>query len=173
MVEINSDSEDLKGACDRLVDYVGRPAGFLSQIGKYQVQRFKSSFDANQAPTGENWTPLAASTLASKRNRKLLVESAGRIPGSLYSLVNGDSLEVGYNHPLAVIHHSGFKGRRVPQRQQALFSAGVVRPNKKGMKGGGQGRSLPPRPLIGYTDTDVQEWQELLEEGAGEAWNDV
>lgn len=129
----------------------------------YQAGRFRATFDQNKAPTGEDWVPLAASTLERKSNRKLLVESAGRIPGSLYWSVRGSVLEVGYSHPLAIFHHSGTTARRLPANP-ALFRVGGVTPTQ------GKSKGLPARPLIGFTDADLKEWERIIEEDAQGSW---
>lgn len=153
------------------MNYVSSPAGFLSKIGAYQARRFNLSFNRNQTPLGVDWAPLAANTLARKRNRKVLVESAGRIPGSLYWSVRGDTLGVGYSHPLAIIHHYG---ATIPARQivaknkQALFWAGAAHPVKEVNI---PASVLPARPLVGYTEFDAIEWNRIFEEGAQEAWD--
>lgn len=54
-------------------------SGAFAQIGMMGSRRLQSSFNSDSDPYGGGWTGLAPSTLAKKRNPKMLQESGGMI----------------------------------------------------------------------------------------------
>lgn len=125
----------------------------LHGIGSYQERRLAHAFERNQAPDGTPWHPLSTKTLKRKKNPKMLVETIGRIPASLFYEVNNGNLTVGYGDKLAAIHHEGTIGQRgVSNSDRRLF--GAVNPSRRG-------GNLPARPLIGFTDEDVRKWESI------------
>ena len=158
------DIQRLRDRFDQLAALVINPTPALNAIGAYQDRRFQQSFDANQTPQGEPWPPLAPSTIAQKRNRKILVETIGRIPASRFFEVQGSSVTVGYGDPLAAIHNAGATippQTIVPRDREALFWPGARNPVRRVNI---PQRTIPARGLIGFTPADVREWSAIVED---------
>ena len=154
--------DEFTAAMSRLAAKTRNLKPTLSAIGAYQDRRYQQSFDANQAPDGEPWTPLSESTLAQKQNPKALVEEIGRIPGSRFYEATNTSVEVGYGDPLAALHNDGFTipARTViPKNRQALYFAGARHPFKRANI---PETNVPARRLIGFTEQDVKEWENIV-----------
>lgn len=153
-------------AIANLEQFLAVPTNALKRIGAYQERQFQKAFDANRTPEGNPWPPLAASTKLAKRNPKMLVERVGRIPGSLFWELQGDSVVVGYADPLANLHDAGGKSsphRIVPKTKKALYWKGAKHPVRSVNH---PGSVLPARRLVGYSPADVAEWQAIIEEEA-------
>ena len=160
----NNDLTELTQALSRLAQRTQNLKPTLSAIAAYQERQFQKAFDENRSPEGVPWVPLAESTLAQKQNTKPLVETIGRIPGSRFSQVTNNKIEVGYGDPLAVIHDQGatIPARTiVPKNRQALFWAGARHPVKRVNI---PAATIPARPLIGFSEADVKEWQLIVED---------
>ncbi|MGL4629800.1 MAG: phage virion morphogenesis protein [Leadbetterella sp.] len=158
----NNDITALTQALSRLAQRTSNLKPTLSAIAQYQERHYQQSYDANRAPDNTPWQPLAESTLAQKRNPKMLVEEIGRIPGSRFSEATNNRVIVGYGDPLAAIHDMGatIPARTVvPKNKQALYWAGLSRPVRKARI---PETKIPARPLIGYTEENVQEWREII-----------
>ena len=163
-IEIKVDDNELQASFNRLIAAVGNPAPALRALGAYQERQYQKAFSQNRSPTGQPWAPLAASTIARKRNSKMLVETVGRIPSSLFYQVRGDTVEVGYGDPLAAVHHFGstIRAQRiVPKNKKALYWAGAAHPVKSVNR---PQYKIPARPLIGYSQADVAGWRGIIEE---------
>jgi phage virion morphogenesis protein len=168
----NNDLSQLTQALSRLAKRTSNLKPTLSAIAAYHERQLQKAFDANRTPEGEPWQPLAASTIANKRNTKPLVEEIGRIPGSRFSEVQNNSAVIGYGDPLAALHDSGYTipARTViPKNRQALYWAGARHPvrlvNIPKTK-------VPKRGLIGYSEADIKEWTAIAEDDlAGEFGN--
>lgn len=162
-----STEQDIQRLRDRFQELASRaisPEPVLNAIGAYQDRRFQQSFDANQTPEGEPWPPLAPSTLARKRNNKMLVEGIGRIPASRFFEVQAGKVIVGYGDPLAIIHDQGAEipaVEIVPREREALFWPGARHPVRRVTI---PPRTLPARGLVGFTSEDVQEWIAIAED---------
>lgn len=165
----NDDIQDLTSALRRLAARTSNLKPVLSAIAAYQERRYQQSFDANKAPDGTPWAPLAESTKAQKRNPKPLTEDNRRIPGSRFSEVQGNSAIIGYGDPLAALHDQGFDippRTVVPKNRKALFWAGARHPVKRVNI---PATNVPARGLIGYSQQDIREWTAITEdEIAGE-----
>lgn len=160
----NNDLTELTQALSRLAQRTGNLKPTLSAIASFQERHYQQSFDANRTPEGRPWTPLAASTLAQKRNTKPLVETIGRIPGSRFSEVQGNSAIIGYGDPLAALHDSGYTipaRTIVPKDRQALYWAGARHPVKRVNI---PQTKVPARGLIGYNEENVKEWVAIAED---------
>lgn len=136
----------------------------LTDIAQYQERQYQKAFDANRSPDGIPWQPLAPSTLAQKRNPKMLVESVGRIPGSRFSEVTNNKIVVGYGDPLAAIHDQGATIPErvvVPKNRKALYWANAPYPVKRVRI---PATRLPARPLIGFSEQNIQEWTAIVQD---------
>jgi len=143
----------------------------LHEIGAYQQRQLAIAFDRERDPeTGAPWPPLAPSTQKQKRNKKMLVETIGRIPSSLFYKVEGRSIIVGYGDPLAMVHHFGAttKPRIIrPKRARALYWVGANHPVKFVNH---PGSVLPARPLVGASKRDREEWVIIGQEKLRKVW---
>ena len=160
----NNDLSEFTKALTRLAKRTSNLKPVLSAIAQYQERQLQKAFDENRSPEGEPWQPLAESTLRSKRNPKMLVEENGRIPSSRFSEVRGNKIIVGYGDPLAVLHNDGFTipaRTIVPKNKQALYWAGARYPVKRVNI---PETKVPARKLIGYSDSDLQEWRAIVED---------
>lgn len=160
----NNDLTELTQSLSRLAQRTSNLKPTLSAIASYQERQYQIAFDANRTPEGEPWQPLAASTIANKRNTKPLVEAIGRIPGSRFSEVQNNSAVIGYGDPLAALHDSGYTipaRTIVPKNRQALYWAGARYPVKRVNI---PQTKVPARGLIGYSEADVKEWVAIVED---------
>jgi phage gpG-like protein len=174
---------NLNEAIARITQFLNHPKSALLRIGSYQERVYQQAFDAEQDPaTGNLWAPLSKATLKRKRNRKILVETIGRIPASLFFKANSDrSVAVGYGDKLAAIHHQGATIHRYPRSQYAYFnvsksgSSRFTKQSKANFKQavtiGEHTVVLPARPLIGYSSRDVQEWEDIFREETSKLWH--
>lgn len=168
----NTDLSALTQALSRLAQRTSNLKPTLSAIAAYQERQWQIAFDANRTPGGTPWQPLAASTLAQKRNTKMLVEEIGRIPGSRFSEVQNNSAVIGYGDPLAALHDSGYTipaRTIVPKNRQALYWAGASRPVRRANI---PATTVPARGLIGYSEADIKEWQAIVETDLAGEFND-
>ena len=94
--------------------------------------------------------PLAASTLARKRNRKILTETT-RLRGSMAYRASSDQLEVGTNVVYGAIHQlgGGAHGRKGAWDFLAEIGSKYV-------------QDIPARPYLGLNDDDEHEILALL-----------
>jgi phage virion morphogenesis protein len=160
----DNDLSQLTQALSRLAKRTSDLKPTLSAIAAYQEREYQKAFEANRTPEGEPWQPLAASTIANKRNTKPLVEAIGRIPGSRFSEVQNNSAVIGYGDPLAALHDSGYTipARTViPKNRQALYWAGARHPVKRVNI---PETKVPARGLIGYSTENIQAWVEIAED---------
>lgn len=123
------------------------------------LQRFRDEVD----PDGNPWAPLAESTLATKRNPKILVEDIGRIPRS--SFIDVERGVTGFTDPLAAIHNNGAEIPAVtiiPRRADALFLRSERRFAQRVNK---PPQTLPARPFVGLTQEDIRVIVRILRRG--------
>jgi phage virion morphogenesis protein len=156
------DTTQLNALLSQLIANMGNTKRALSRIGAYQERQLRKAFDENRSPDGKPWTPLSPNTIARKKNPKMLVETVGRIPASRFYEATNLTLVVGYGDRLAAIHHSGanIPGRVVvPKNKRALYWAGARHPVKRVNI---PPSKLPARPLVGFTPSDVEQWEGIL-----------
>jgi|GEM_PF-4466983 len=159
--------EKLKRSLVALSRLIESPKPILNRIGAYQQERLKTAFERGVNPeTAQPWPSLSPSTIANKKanKNKPLIESEGRIPKSLFYRVRGRAVEVGYEHPLAAIHHVGatLPARTViPKSKRALYWAGAPYPVARARV---PASTLPARPLVGFSPQDVEAWKDIAQD---------
>ncbi|MDX2008261.1 MAG: phage virion morphogenesis protein [Meiothermus sp.] len=152
-VRITGDLNRLKGAARRLS--TPRLNRVAAQAGEALVSSTVQRFDAQQAPDGTPWQPLAASTVAPRARdftksgrirkpaerrmlgRKILIQSA-RLRNSISHRRDGTRVAVGTNVRYARIHQLG------------------------GMAGRGRKVQIPARPYLGVSEADRAEIRRIL-----------
>ena len=127
-----------------------RPA--LMEIGEHLQGSVEQRFRDETDPSGKDWEPLTAFTLANKRTSSILTESGGSgLRSSIHYSVSNDELVQGSNKIYAAIHQFG----------------GIIRAKSGGAlaigKSGGKGEfalvrqvSIPARPYLGLSADDCR-----------------
>ena len=158
----------------------------MRDAGEYFVRRTDARFDAEQAPGGAHWAPLAAATRKRKRGSKILTERA-RLRGSFSYRAQADGLEFGTSVIYAAIHQFGgsiergaysstarlrtdAKGnllRQVDDQGKATHRAIFAKDSHKRARSvryttEGFSIHIPARPFLGVDDEDGAELQQIL-----------
>ena len=72
-------NENIDAALQQLIDDIAHPQPALKEVGEYLDLAHRLRWDAQQAPDGSSWEPLAPATLARKQQRNqptdILVQS--------------------------------------------------------------------------------------------------
>lgn len=103
-LKVSSDS--ISSAFSKLTQRTSDPRPALRSVGEFLLLRTQERFDSEVDPEGKSWAPLAASTLRSKRNRKILTESTA-LRRSIVYRVSDAGVEIGTNIDYASIHQFG------------------------------------------------------------------
>lgn len=103
-LKVSSDS--ISAAFSKLTNRTSDPRPALRSVGEFLLLRTQERFDSEVDPEGKSWAPLAASTLRSKRNRKILTESTA-LRRSIVYRVSDAGVEIGTNIDYASIHQFG------------------------------------------------------------------
>lgn len=158
-MEFRSNAIALNNELERLAVTISEPAPALQQIADMMRSRFASSLERGISPDGIPHPPLKSPRRSNRRG--------GSIAGTLFSAVQGNRVEVGYEHDLAIIYHQGSQipaRKVVPKNKQALFWAGAKHPVKSVQI---PTVVIPPRPLVGYTEADVSQMENLMSQNWG------
>jgi phage virion morphogenesis protein len=154
-------------ALQALIDRVGAPIGFLSDIGDDLVDSAKARI-ANQtgAPDGTPWAPLSPRTLKRKKGTRILYER-GHLFGSIRKEATDDQVAIGSPTVYAAIHQLGGTiqkqagsryavGRRFARREQPGGADRAI---------GAHTITIPARPYLGVSAADeslilskVEDW---------------
>jgi len=141
----------------------------MKNIGEYVTNETQDRFKNEKDPDGNSWQPLKPSTLARKKNPKILQEQGGKggLLGSINYRAAKTQVTIGTNKPYAAIHQFGGK-----------TSAHIIRPKKgKALKWIGAdgmaffakevrhpGSKIPARPFLGVNASDEQEIFTILQD---------
>ena len=90
----------------------------MADIGEYMQRRIDDGFRHERDPYGQNWAPLAASTLKQKTRQKRILkilQSRGTMRGTLTYQAGRDRVIVGFNVFYADFHQRGTQ--RMVKRQ--------------------------------------------------------
>ena len=90
----------------------------MADIGEYMQRRIDDGFRHQVDPFGQNWAPLATSTLKQKTRQKRILkilQSRGTMRGTLTYQPKGDRVKIGFNVFWAQFHQYGTK--RMVKRQ--------------------------------------------------------
>jgi len=156
-ISIDVDDEEIQSSIDQLIHRLGDLRSVFSSIGEYMVRSTEDRFQTQQTPEGQPWAPLSASTLAQKKNSKILTET-GRLRGSIVYQVIANKVVVGANVKYAQFHQLGTKPYVIlPQKKKALYWKGARHPVRKVNHPG-----LPPRPFLGVSEADRAEISAII-----------
>lgn len=123
MLDVVVDDSAIGKALEGLVERLGDLTTPLLDIAEYLHQSTDDRFRKQVAPDGTPWAPLAPSTLAAKRSKRILRDS-GNLQDTLRSNVSSDELEFGTDRPYGAIHQLGGKIEHAARSQQVYFRQG-------------------------------------------------
>ncbi len=151
-VEVKVDDAELNAAFGLLIQHLGDLRPVMASIGEYMIRGTDDRFRDQRSPDGAAWAPLAASTLARKKNSKILTET-GRLRGSVTYQATATSVVVGTNVQYARYHQFGTAPYIIrPRQKKALYWPGAAHPVKQANHPG-----LRSRPFLGVSPQDSQE----------------
>lgn len=153
-MQFKSNGKQITNGLERTAIAISNPTPALQQIGDMMRKHFASSLQQGIAPDGTPHPPLKSPRRSNRRG--------GSIAGTLFSRLQGGSVEIGYEHDLAIAYHQGSRipaRKIVPKKQQALFWAGARHPVKSVQI---PEVVIPARPLVGYSEADVAAMEDVL-----------
>jgi len=117
IINITYDDQAVKDRLKRLAQVAGDISPALTEIGEHLIRSHQQRFADGVDPEGNDWEPLAESTLARKKKNadKVLIEH-GDLMGSLHYNNNGHELEFGTNLIYGATHQFGREGDGIPAR---------------------------------------------------------
>lgn len=117
-ISIKINDTDVQAVFARAIARLEDLTPMMGNIGEYLQRRVDDGFRYERDPYGQNWAPLAASTLKAKvRNKRILkiLQSRGTMRGTLTYQAGRDRVVIGFNTYTAQYHQYGTK--RMPKRQ--------------------------------------------------------
>jgi len=151
------DDREVRSMLEQLIAKTENLTPALKNIGEYLTTSNKERFERGVDPDGQAWAPLAASTLAAKRDQRILFNKGER-DGLFNSIIwqlsgDGQTVIVGTDKPYAAYLHFGTSPYTIrPKNKKALHWPGAAHPvnqvNHPGLK---------PRPFLGISSADEEE----------------
>jgi hypothetical protein len=92
------------------------------------------------------------------------------LPSTLFVVISGSSISVSYDSPIAAIQHRGAKippRTIIPKNRKALYWVGASHPVSKVNQ---PAYTIPARPLVGYSQTDINRFKDLIFKGIADHW---
>ena len=135
-IEYRIDSSELRIRTDVLARRISTLGDVLRASAEDVALSVRERYDAQQAPDGTSWQPLAASTLERKRDGRILVDGdvlRKSITVRAATRSGNPSLRMGSNLVYARIHQLGGKAGR------------------------GLSVMIPARPYLGYSEEDLKD----------------
>lgn len=165
-VESRIDDADVMALLGRLAAKGENLRPVMAAFGDYLIKETVDRFDAQRDPDGVPWAPLSPFTLATKKNDRILTESAD-LRHSFSRKAGKVSMRMGTDRPYAAAHQWGLKQalaigshrRRVKSRDQEGVASGVAF-----VKAHVRHVDMPERAFLGYTDADKAELTEITKE---------
>jgi hypothetical protein len=156
-------------ALDRLEAFANSPSGVLEDFALYAKDQHTKAMQNRFDPiTGKPWAPLKPSTIA---QRKVTKRPNQTILSTLYTEVRGNSMEIGYNSPIAAFQHFGVSVPArtiVPKNKKALYWVGAAHPVGRVNQ---PAFTVPARPRIGYSQADLQHLDKLIAQKIQAIWD--
>lgn len=168
MLNVELDDSRTGAALTELMGRLGYLTTPLLDIAEYLHQSTDDRFRRQVAPDGSPWAPLAPSTLAKKKDGRILRET-GALQDTLRHSVSNNELAFGTDRPYGAIHQFGGKIEHAARSQQVYFRQG-----KDGLVGnrfvkkhqsnfsqwvtrGVHSTDIPGRPYLGLSSEDGKE----------------
>ena len=128
----------------------------MAAFGDHLIKETRGRFESQKDPDGKAWAPLAASTLAMKKNNSILTESTD-LRNSFSRLARKASVKMGSDRPYAAVHQLGLKDtlkikahrRRVKSRDIKGKASGVAFVGAHERK-----VDIKAREFLGFADHD-------------------
>lgn len=135
MIKITLNHTQAVNSLQKIANQLEQPRRLYGILGETLKKIHTARFKAEQDPDGNNWKPLAGSTLALKRKRgkstKILRQDGYLADKTAYNITN-DNVEFGSQEVYARLHQFG------------------------GNAGRGNKVAIPARPWLGVGDKDEQ-----------------
>jgi phage virion morphogenesis protein len=125
IVSIEYEGEAVRQMLNELTGRIGNLYSPMANIGEYLLMATDDRFEQEVDPDGVPWQPNSPSILAFKRENKRILkilQSTGRLRGSITYLADETSVAVGTNIGYAPDHQLGLNG--MAQRSFLGISAG-------------------------------------------------
>ena len=135
-IEYAIDVSELRIRTDVLARRISTVGRVLKGVRQDMRLSVRERWDREESPDGAPWAPLAAATLARKKDARILIEGdvlRKSITVRLSALKTNPSLRMGSNLVYARIHQLGGKAGR------------------------GRSVTIPARPYLGYSEADRQD----------------
>lgn len=145
------DSERALDALRRALAVTGNPQRLLADIGQGLLNSTHMRFREQVAPDGSPWQPLSPSYRRVKsKNANRILWLNGYLGNNIVTQVEGNSVLVGTNNPVAIFHQLGTRPYTIsPKNGKALSWPGGPGPRKSVNHPG-----LPAREFLGASDDD-------------------
>ena len=131
---IDFETDHLKLALATVRDGIVNPQHLLRNVGESLLRVNRDRQNAQKAPDGTPWKPLAPRTLARKKRRsKMLVEHGDMLRTGFFYQVDGDTLRIGSGDWKGKFHQMGVR----PHAQKRGHHPGI-----------------PARPYVGFPESD-------------------
>ncbi|SFH12760.1 phage virion morphogenesis protein [Pseudomonas sp. NFACC45] len=168
MLNVELDDSRAGDALTELMERLGDLTTPLLDIAEYLHQSTDDRFRRQIAPDGSPWAPLAPSTLAKKKDGRILRET-GVLQDTLRHSVSNNELAFGTDRAYGAIHQFGGKIEHAARSQQVYFRQGKDgsvgnRFVKKGKSNfarwitrGAHSMEMPERPYLGLSSEDDNE----------------
>ena len=166
LIESRLDDSQVMRKLRRLADRGKDLTPVMAAFGDHLIQETVGRFETERDPEGQPWEPLAAVTLAMKKNDSILSESTD-LRNSFSRKAGKRSVKMGTDRPYAAVHQWGLKRtlkikshrRRVKSRDRGGKASGVGFVRAHDRKVDTQARSF-----LGFTDHDENVLAETVKE---------
>lgn len=165
MLNVELDDSRTGAVLTELMGRLGDLTTPLLDIAEYLHQSTNERFGRQVAPDGSPWAPLAPSTLAKKKDGRILRET-GALQDTLRHSVSNNELAFGTDRPYGAIHQFGGKIEQAARSQQVYFRQGkdgsvgnrFVRKRQSNFSQwvtrGAHSTAMPERPYLGLSSED-------------------
>jgi phage virion morphogenesis protein len=150
-IVINVDDRVLQAVLTQTAEALDDLTPVMGAIGEYMLGRTRERFDAQTAPDGQKWAPLAQATIDAKRRK-----STGK------SKAKGSRAKT--NAQPSDILKDTFLLRDTIAYQPTASSVAIGTPQRYGLhhQYGAPMRNIAPRPFLGVNREDVREIESIV-----------